>query len=437
MKFAKYTLITFASQGIAIALSMVINVVVARALGPSGKGAFSLIVLIPSLLVLVASLGIWIANLYYVGNNKYKLADIASNSTILGILFGSLIAFVFLGYYFMFSPSYLRGIPSQCIILSVSTVPLGLLTMYFAYILLGLKSLGKYNLLVPVQNGSMLAILSIAVFLMNGKILGATSAWVAGNMIVFGVSFIFVITITKIHFSFNIGLFKESVCFGGKAYMGNLVSLFNNRLNMFLVAAYMDTTAVGYFSVAIYMAEAIWLLPQAVGTVVLMQTPGTELELLNKSTALICRNTVFIVTMATLFLALIGRYVIQLLFGSAFLPALKPFWILLPGIVGMSVSKVLGNEIAMRGKPMVNTYISVLTLALNVPVSLFLIPLWGISGAAFALMVSYLACGGLLIIYFTVISGNTVLQTILIRKDDLKAYQQVFMKLKNILVSEG
>jgi len=126
-------------------------------------------------------------------------------------------------------------------------------------------------------------------------------------------------------------VFKDTLRFGVQGYLGNVIQLLNYRVDMLMVAYFMDTTAVGYYSVAVVMAEALWYFPGAVGTIVLARTPGLSTDEANRTTPRICRTTFFVTILAALALFGLGRYFIMLLFGSEFLPALKALWYLLPG----------------------------------------------------------------------------------------------------------
>ena len=173
-----------------------------------------------------------------------------------------------------------------------------------------------------------------------------TLAWAAASVVPAIFSLFLVRRTTPVRWGFYPSLFKDSVKFGIKGYLGNVIQLLNYRLDMFLVAFFMSVTFVGYYSVTVALSEALWYFPSAVGTIMFARTPGLTAEEANISTPRICRNTLFITILAAITLFALGSYIIMLFFGSIFLPALEPLWILLPGIVALSVCKVLSNEIA-------------------------------------------------------------------------------------------
>lgn len=435
MKFIKDTLTTFSTQIIGVILGLAAAIIIARVLGPSGKGAYTLIILVPMLLATFGSLGIGVANLYFVGKKKYKLADITSNSVVLASGLGILFATSFLAYFYYFQPSFLKGADPLCVLIATLVLPFSLLTTYFSHILLGEHKINKRNLILLVQSISLLAFLFFFLFI-ERSVLSVIMAWVFATLVATITSILLVRRLTPIGFSFHFPLFKDSVKFGGQGYLGNVIGFFNYRLDMFIVNFFMGVTFVGYYSVAVVMAEALWYFPGAVGIILFARTPRLTTEEANESTPRICRNTIFLTLLAAVLLFVFGRIIINLFFGASFLPALKPMWILLPGIVALSIPKVLSNELMGRGKPLISAAAAAISLALNIPLNLFLIPLWGISGAALASTISYSAAAIVVLIAFLRISQNSLFDTIIIQPRDLKIYTSRLTNGRSFFISK-
>jgi len=432
MKFIKDLFITFSTQITVVALSFGTSIVVARVLGPEGKGAYSLIILIPTILAMVGNLGIGIANAYFGGKKKYALSDIAANSIIAALGIGSILAIIFLVYFFLFQPSFLHGIEPQAIVLATLVLPLSLLIVYFSYILLGQTKIKEFNLVNLVQGGALLIFTLFLLFVIQKNVFNVIIAWVIAIILAISLSIWLVSRIAKINIKFNPLLFVDSVKFGGQGYLGNVIQFLNYRLDMLLVAIFINLTYVGYYSIAVPLAEALWYFPSAVGTVIFARTISLSPEEANKSTPRICRNTLFLTLLAALVLFAVGKYVILLLFGSDFLPALSPLQILLPGVVVLSICKVLGNDIVGRGKPIINTIIAGISLAINIPLNIILIPRMGISGAALASTISYTASAIFAIIAFMKISGVNLTALIIMKPDDFRFYGQLFSGAYNL-----
>jgi len=434
LKFIKDTLITFSTQIIAVVLGIAVAIVIARVLGPEGKGAYSLIILVPTLLALLGNLGIGIANTYFGGSRRYNWAELSSNSLVSALALGIVLAFAFLAYFFIVNPTFLKDIEPRCLALATLVVPLSLLTMYFSLILLGQNRIKEYNLVHLAQASISLVLILFLLLAVKGGVFGTIVAWASATLVAAILSILLVRRTTNIKWSFHPQLFKDSVKFGVKGYLGNVIQFLNYRLDMFLVAFFMSVTFVGYYSISVAMAEALWYFPGAVGTVIFARTPRLSAKEANTSTPQICRNTFFITILFALVLAALGKYIIMLFFGSAFLPALKPLWILLPGIVALSIPKVLSNEIAGRGKPIVGTIAAGISVAVNIPLNLLLIPKMGISGAALASTVSYSVAAVVVLAAFLKISGNSWVDTVLLKQEDLRIYAGALSTARNLNV---
>ncbi|OGO03258.1 MAG: hypothetical protein A2Y72_00995 [Chloroflexi bacterium RBG_13_53_26] len=433
MRFAKDTLITFSAQIMAVIFVAATVIIIARMLGPSGKGVYSLVVLIPSILVLVGNLGIGIANTYFGGKKKYEWPEIVSNSLISALVLGTSLALAFLAYFFICRPSFLGDVGSSYVFLAALILPLGLLKIYFSFILLGQNRIKGYNLVELTQGSTLLALVVLLVWILHGGVFHAVLAYTGAVAMAAVVSMLLVHKVTRITCVFHPRLFKDSVKFGVKGYLSNVTLFLNYRLDMLLIAILLNATSVGYYSVAVAIVETLWYFPAAVGTVVFARTPRLTTEESNRMTPIICRNTFFVTVLAGLALFVFGRYIITLFFGSSFLPALEPMWILLPGIAALSISKVLGNELNGRGKPFINTIASGISLVVNIPLNLLLIPKMGISGAALASTISYTVITVVTLLAFVRISRGRVFDTVVIKSQDLGAYGHLLSRATGLV----
>ena len=81
----------------------------------------------------------------------------------------------------------------------------------------------------------------------------------------------------------------------------------------------------------------------------------------------------------------------------------------------MALYQLLTRNFTSRGKQQVNILAAVVALSLNVGLNLFLIPRYGISGAALANGLSYGTAALTLLIAFVRDSGHSVAETLVVR----------------------
>jgi len=69
-KFTINTLITLITRILQLFLGIASSVIIARVLGPKGKGVYSLVILLPTLLITFTNIGISSASIFYIGQKK-------------------------------------------------------------------------------------------------------------------------------------------------------------------------------------------------------------------------------------------------------------------------------------------------------------------------------------------------------------------------------
>jgi Na+-driven multidrug efflux pump len=120
---------------------------------------------------------------------------------------------------------------------------------------------------------------------------------------------------------------------------------------------------------------------------------------------------------------------IPLLYGAAFQGAVLPFLLLLPGIIGMTISKIISANLSGTGLPQYTTFSSLSMLLVVILLDFVLIPTYDVAGAAIASTIAYLF-GTLFFLYFfhreTRISWWNV---VIPRRDDLFSLKGKFTDL--------
>ncbi|MFA0832427.1 MAG: oligosaccharide flippase family protein [Methanobacterium formicicum] len=428
MSFIKNTIITFSTQLFVVLMSFIVSIFLSRTLGPTGLGTYSLVILVSTLLVNIGTLGIGISNTYFTGKD-YDIVKITSNSIILSLLLGSLIATSFFILNFIY-PDILNNINANLVNIVIVILPLTFLTNFFSSILLGKQKIKEFNFIMFIQYLFLLIFLLTFLLLINGSVFFAILAWSISSVISSITSIILIKNMTEIKLSFDFALFKKSLNFGLKSYISNIIGFLLYRVDMFLVNAFLGITFVGYYSVSVMLVETLWYLPTSVGTVVLSQTLKLSKKESNELTPIICRNTIFLTIILAVILLLFGKQIIIIFFGNSFIPALLPLQILLLGAVAMSINKVLSNELIARGKPIIGAIAASIALSINLPLNLLLIPKFGISGAALSSTISYSISTIIPLFAFIKISDNNIYNVLIINKNDIKIYKTF---IKNFL----
>ncbi len=413
------------------AVGLVVSIIIARTLGPEGKGIYSLLLLVPTLLVTLGNGGLQIANIYFAGKKRAKISELASNSLWSAFIFGLLIIGLFALAYPFLREAFFRDVPTGYLFTVVCTIPFMLANSYFANLLLALKKVKLYNLANAIQLTLVLVTVSV-LLLVTHLGLVATVIAIVSNMIVGAALMVgFVRANEKFTLRFYWQLFGQTMKYGAKGYFANLIQFLNYRVDMLLLSYFVGTAAVGQYSVAVNFAEVLWFLPTSIGTILFPHVARSTNAVANIVTAKISRQTILLMAMASAAVAIVTPRLIPLIFGVEFTPAVAALLYLLPGVLVFSIAKILGNDFSGRGWVVTNGVVSGIALAINVGLNIFLIPRYGINGAAVASTISYTAATIVLVWLFARYTRVPVLDLIIPHKGDLSSVLQIFRRTQN------
>ncbi len=121
----KETGITVITRIILLLSGVLSSIIIARLLGPEGKGILTVIITSIGLLALGGNLGIGGANVYLLGQKRYELTTLFWNSVISGLIMGLvLIGVAKLLYWGV--PHIFQGINERLIMLYAFSLPFAL-----------------------------------------------------------------------------------------------------------------------------------------------------------------------------------------------------------------------------------------------------------------------------------------------------------------------
>jgi O-antigen/teichoic acid export membrane protein len=172
----------------------------------------------------------------------------------------------------------------------------------------------------------------------------------------------------------------------------------NYRLDVLFVTYFLGSREVGIYCLAVMIAEALWQVADAAQTALFPRIAATQEK---AEFTLKVLGLVFGITLiGAVFLVILGKAFILLVFSNKFIEAYEAMLCLLPGIMGLIFAKVLSADVFGRGYPWVGTIAAVPSLMATLVLNPLLIPLFGINGAALTSSVSYIVAGVLVTIIF-------------------------------------
>lgn len=386
--FIRKVMETFAAQVVQVCISLLTTVLVARALGPEGRGLYAVASAISAMGVQFGNLGLHASNTYYVAKNRELLPSLLGNTIAVSFIFGSFV--IGLTWLIFFLWPTIQPVHGLLLIMALAWIPFGLAHMLMQNLLLGIHKVRAFNISEIVTK--ILGITLIGLIVMSGNVT-VEKIFLAG-FITFFFTLPWMLWCLKpyiVSFPFpSFTVFKENIFYGLKAYLGAFFAFLVLRVDLLMVKHILGAQQAGYYSIAVTMTNVLFMLPVAIGTILFpkLSSLSTELDkwILAKKVALLVG--VMMVVIAGL-AALLAAPLVRLLFGMAFLPVVIPFICLLPGIVMLSINSIYMNYFASMGMPLITVYSPAIAAIFNILLNLKIIPIFGVVGASIASTVSY------------------------------------------------
>jgi O-antigen/teichoic acid export membrane protein len=433
--FTKNALVTFITRVLVLASGLGISIIIARALGPEGKGIYALAILLPGLLVTFTNLGINPATVFYTAKKKYPTREIFGNNILLTVVISAIAVLIGLVIIFFFGDKLFPGIAQGYLLLALFLIPLPLFFDFVSHILVGLQRFTTYNAIYLLQSLLFIMLVGILLLGFHFGISAAILAHIGALLLTGSILFFFVWKEAKgISLRPRKEYLKSASLYGIKAHLSAVISFLHLRADLFMINIFLNPLAAGFYSIAVGISEGMWLISRSVGTVLFPKVAAeTDSETLKSFTPLVCRNVLLVTIILAVVLLIFSHWIVVWLYSEEFLDSIQPFRILLIGSTAYCGYSVLAYDLMARGKPMLISYIAGASLVLNIILNVIWIPLWGISGAAWATSVSYTAMLVIAIFVYCRISGNKVWDVIIPHKADFRYYKNLLSSFKSLL----
>lgn len=418
----------FGSNVLAIMSALLIGIIIARYLGPEGKGLFTALTVVPVIVASFAAMGIRRTAVYFIGKKEFDESEIASaviQILIITSLAGMLVSYI--AFQWMDKQNYTLGL----ILITILIIPFRLATIYAGGIYLGREQFRFANMMkwsVPMVN---LLLLVVFVIIMKMEVVGALLAVMLSGVV------ISVVAIGRLSKDFNLTLkwnrvlLKKMLSLGSLYAASLLVIKLIYRIDVLLLEQLSDLEEVGYYSIAVTISEQLWQLPVAVGVVIMSKSANShDTALMNKKVGQMLRFSLFAGAAGATVMYFIMPYLIPVFYGKAFSESANLLQTILPGIVFFIIFRILNSHLNGLGKPMPSIYAIIPALALNIGLNYLWIPEFGGKGAAMATNVSYVFGTVLMIVFYIRATRAKAGPLLLPQKEDIQIIMQKLKRRK-------
>jgi O-antigen/teichoic acid export membrane protein len=292
-------------------------------------------------------------------------------------------------------------------------------------VLLGANRVTRLSALSLVGSGVLLVLVAILALTGHLTLYAVLLAWAASIFLVAVAYARSVSMLSTFSVMFDRTLLVRSIRFGAPSYLTNIISVFNLRLDVFLVGAFVGTAAVGQYGAAVSIAELTWYGSSALATALYPRLTAAGRD---EALALLVRGArhAFITTASvTLVLFFVSRPLIPILLGDVYRPSVTLLTYLLPGVLLYGLSPVWSAFFTgYMGRPLISLAIAGLSLGLDAVLNVVLLPRFGVVAAAWSATAGYAAASALALVFVVRTTGLSWRTPFHVRREDLAEYGQ-------------
>lgn len=366
--------------------------VIARTLGPEGRGTLAFLTIVSLVVGSLTNLGISSATTVFVPQRPAARPHLLTNSLVFvttssliggALVFGALIVFDDVGPGIATDTMYALCIPA--------TVFIALSETALAFIIARHRAV---SFSITIMLSAWLYAVLLLLLAITGSITveSALIAWVVAS----GLSA--AIAIAAAHHGIGFGrpdhgLLYESIRFGFGAWLGSLAGFLNFRLDQVLMAYLSTEVALGFYAISVNVSEVLLLVPTTVGIVLTPMVAATAVADQARAVLRAFRLTLIVTAVAVVAAAITGPVLIPLVFGAEFEASVVPFLVLLPGALGFVLLRVFSSALVGSSHPGRSSVGPIVALAVGIVLDVLLIPGYGANGAAAAATIGFLAGG--------------------------------------------
>jgi len=407
------------------AMGVVSGIILARWLGPHDRGLLALVLLVPSTVVTLVKLGVSQATIFFINRKEATVDEVASNSLLLALALGAASGLIVWALRDSLLHTILADVPPWALVLALLRVPMLLLDNYLYSILQATGHFGIYNRRL-LQSEALRLVLVVGAIMGLG--LGLPAAVAIYTVIgALNVGWLLWSMRHTVRFSAtpDLPLLRRMLSFGVRSYVQVVTAHLLLRIDVYMVQAFLGPAATAFYALALHFTELVLEVPQAIGLVLYPKLAALPEAEVHRLTAQTCRRTLMVTVPAAAALALLGPWVIRAWYGEPFAPAGAPLPWAAVGVAMMSIFVIITRNFTSRQKQRVNTAAGLLALVANVGLNLYLIPAYGIVGAAMATAIAYSGACVILVAAFQRESGLPLRSVIVPTREDLVYFADI------------
>lgn len=186
----------------------------------------------------------------------------------------------------------------------------------------------------------------------------------------------------------------------------NVIGLLNYKADLFLVEHFLGRASTGLYSVAVMVAELLWMVSSSVTQAAYARIGTPDGVEAGRITLRVIHASLLTLMVLAPLLWLAAMVLLPRILTAEYAAALPVLACLLPGVMAYGAASALSAYFTNHaGRPLIPAALAGFSLVVNVVLSILFIPRFGMMGGAIATTASYFASIGVAVVVFQQISG--------------------------------
>ncbi len=409
---------TLITQLVVVFIGVVTTFLIARVLGPSGKGLFTITLTLASILVTIFHSSLGFANAHFASQSPELRPSLLGNGIALSFIGGGIFTFLVAIFFTNLRQNHYPIVSDRLwVIVLLAIIPL-LLQELSNGLVFGMESLLKMTATLLGKELVFLSLVIVLIMLNEGSTFGFISLWLAIAFIGSSLMLIQAFRSTSESPFIEVTTMLKALKFGINYHSTHIFTLLRLRFDPLLIGLFLTSDEVGYYSIVMAFIAGIWSVPAIFGPYLLKHFRNFGIEPGYELISLTLRTCFSLVVVIAVLIALFGPPLIALFPGKQFLPAYQALLLLLPGSVLYTISQLLSG-ILEEGMVDRAQKVGVWLFISNIVLSLLLIPKFGILGAAASTTIVNSVAGLMFLHLLLIESGMNLSEVLILKKDDL------------------
>lgn len=228
-------------------------------------------------------------------------------------------------------------------------------------------------------------------------------------------------------------LVREEGLFALKGGLTGLAAFLNLRIDVFVVSAMLDARTLGVYTLAVASGEMLWQVSRPLAWTTMGRIAAADRVQAIRLTNAVTRNILAVECVLGAIVFFIAPFAVRLVYGSAFAQSGLVMRWLMPGLILYAAQSTLSYFISVKeGRPAATLAVQVASVIACAAISVLTIHRLGIFGAALATNVTYCCAALAAALLYGRFTGTPLAAITILQREDFARFARILERIRPI-----